>query len=81
MNAKKGIKVSFEYDGVQYSLPIIEIIKYKNYSWIGELGNVGEVYFAVHGDLENGIPMMKNLKVQYDGFGIHGYMDDVSFEC
>lgn len=80
MIAEKGMKINFNYNGKDYSLPITEIMIYKNYVWIGELGCKDEVYFAVHGDLYDYKPIMRNLKVQYDGIGIHGYIDNVSFE-
>jgi hypothetical protein len=83
MKAKVGIKVFFMYDDMEYEREIEDIVSYKNYSWIGDLGFGGNVMFLLHGALENGVPMMQELAIQVDGVGtdIHEYIrEGITFD-
>lgn len=78
MDARIGMKISFEYCGEKYEREIEEITIYKNYSWIGDLGFADNVAFCVHGDLDYGKrPLMEGLVIQFDdmeNIAIHGYI-------
>lgn len=77
---KVGTSVFFTYDGEEYEREIESVTKYKNYSWIGDLGFGGNVMFLVHGNLdEQGEPIMEGLVIQVDGVNgstIHEYVRD-----
>ena len=77
---KVGTSVFFTYDGEEYEREIESVTKYKNYSWIGDLGFGGNVMFLVHGNLdEHGEPIMEGLVIQVDGVNdstIHEYVRD-----
>lgn len=82
MEAKVGTLVSFDYNGDRYEREIEDITIYKNYSWIGDLGWGGNVSFLIHGDLNDGRPVMQGLVIQVDGVGtdVHGYIKDIEFD-
>lgn len=75
---KVGTSVFFTYNGEEYEREIESVKKYKNYSWIGDLGFAGNVMFLMHGDLdEQGEPVMQRLAIQVDGVNdstIHEYV-------
>lgn len=77
---KVGTSVFFTYDVEECEREIESVRKYKNYSWIGELGFGGNVMFLVHGNLdEQGEPIMEGLVIQVDGVNgstIHEYVRD-----
>ena len=75
---KVGTSVFFTYDGEEYEREIEDVKKYKNYSWICNLGFGGNVMFLIHGNLdEQGEPVMEGLAIQVDGVNgnaVHEYV-------
>lgn len=65
-----GKTICFEHNNTRYERAILEVLAVYSDSWSGDLGwdddSEPAISFIVHGDLDNGSPVLRGLCVQFD---------------